>query len=156
METKVFLGTVSGTTKKKNWKVFKTRHMKPMLAQVGQAVDSWIDGAYVGVDYPRDSFGSAFASFTGPARREADRQRSLTTNWGLRQKIDGVEVEKRTVTVDVLAPRGRPAGATARVDLVFTTTGDTPQRVRVRGRLFLSPGHGQWRIFGYDLSKGAK
>lgn len=150
------LGKVAGTIKKKNWKVFKDRHMKPMLAQVGEAVDTWIDGGFVGVDYPRDSFDSAFDAFTKPARADANGQKKLMTNWDLRQKIDGVEVKKRTVTVDVMAPRGRPAGATARVDLVFTTTGDTQQRVTVRGRLFLSPGHGKWHIFGYDVSRGAR
>jgi hypothetical protein len=152
----VQLGKVAGTIKKKNWNTFMSEHRKVMLKQVGQAVDSWIDGGYVGVDYPRDSFGSAFTSFTGPAARDAKRQQRLMTNWDLRKKIDGTAVKRRTVTVDVLAPRGRPAGATARVDLVFTTTGDTQQRVTVRGRLFLSPGHGQWRIFGYDVSKGAR
>jgi hypothetical protein len=154
--SKVLLGKVAGTIKKKNWKTFMTDHRKVMLAQVGQAVDSWIDGGYVGVDYPRDSFGSAFDAFTKPAKRDADRPKQLMTNWDLRKKIDGVEVKKRTVTVDVMAPRGRPAGVTARVDLVFTTTGDTQERVTVRGRLFLSPGHGKWRIFGYDVSRGAK
>jgi hypothetical protein len=154
--SKVLLGKVAGTIKKKNWKTFMTDHRKVMLAQVGQAVDSWIDGGYVGVDYPRDSFGSAFDAFTKPAKRDADRHKQLMTNWDLRKKIDGVEVKKRTVTVDVMAPRGRPAGVTARVDLVFTTTGDTQERVTVRGRLFLSPGHGKWRIFGYDVSRGAK
>jgi hypothetical protein len=154
--SKVLLGKVAGTIKKKNWKTFMADHRKVMLAQVGQAVDSWIDGGYVGVDYPRDSFGSAFDAFTKPAKRDADRHKQLMTNWDLRKKIDGVEVKKRTVTVDVMAPRGRPAGVTARVDLVFTTTGDTQERVTVRGRLFLSPGHGKWRICGYDLSRGAK
>ena len=154
--SKVLLGKVAGTIKKKNWKTFMDDHRQTMLKQVGQAVDSWIDGGFVGVDYPRASFSSAFDAFTGPATHDANRQKKLMTNWDLRQKIDGVEVEKRTVTVDVMAPRGRPAGATARVDLVFTTTGDTQRRVTVRGRLFLSPGHGKWRIFGYDVARGAK
>ena len=154
--SRVLLGKVAGTIKKKNWKAFMSDHRKPMLKQVGQAVDSWIDGGYVGVDYPRDSFDSAFDSFTKQAQQDANRQRALMTNWQLRQKIDGVDVKKRTVTVDVMAPRGRPAGVTARVDLVFTTTGDTQKRVTVRGRLFLSPGHGRWRVFGYDVSTGAK
>jgi hypothetical protein len=131
-------------------------HRRTMLRQVGRAVDTWVDGGFVGVDYPRDSFGTAFRAFTGPAKRDARRQKRLTTNWNLRKRIDGVDVKKRVVTVDVLAPRGRPAGVTARVDLVFTTSGDTTQRVTVRGRLFLSPGHGHWRIFGYDVSRGAR
>jgi hypothetical protein len=154
--SKVLLGKVAGTIRKKSWKTFMKDHRKVMLRQVGQAVDSWMDGGFVGVDYPRDSFDSAFASFSPPARRDAERQHRLMTNWDLRRKIDGVDVKKRTVTVDVLAPRGRPAGATAHVDLVFTTRGDKSERVTVRGRLFLSPGHGRWRIFGYDVARGAK
>jgi hypothetical protein len=154
--TQVRLGKVAGTIKKKSWKTFMKDHRKTMLKQVGEAVDTWIDGGYVGVDYPRDSFDSAFGSFTRAARHDADRQKNLMTNWQLRQKIDGVEVKKRRVTVDVLAPRGRPAGATARVDLVFVTSGDTQERVTVRGRLLLTPAHGKWQIFGYDVSRGAK
>jgi hypothetical protein len=154
--SRVLLGKVAGTIKKKNWKTFMNDHRKTMLTQVGQAVDTWIDGGFVGVDYPRDSFDSAFSAFTQGAKQDAQRQQKLMTNWPLRQDIDGVDVEKRTVTVDVMAPRGRPAGATARVHLVFTTTGDTQERVTVRGRVFLTPGHGAWRIFGFDVSKGAR
>ena len=72
-------------------------------------------------------------------------------------KIDGVEVKKRRVAVDVFAPNGRPAGATARVALVFRTTGHTEKRVAVRARLFLTRGgHGHWRIFGYDVARGVR
>jgi hypothetical protein len=156
VETKVKLGKVAGTLQKKNWKVFINHHSKHVLADVGQAVDTWIDGGFVGVHYPRGGFPEAFADFTKPARSDAERQQGLMTNWDLRKRIDGVEVKKRTLTVDVLAPHGRPAGATARVELVFKTTGDTEKRVDVHGRLFLVPGaHGKWQIFGYDVSQGA-
>jgi hypothetical protein len=156
VQTKVTLGKVAGTIRKKNWKVFINHHSKHVLADVGQAVDTWIDGGFVGVDYPRRGFPAAFADFTKPARSDAKRQQALMTNWNLRKRIDGVEVKKRTVTVDVLAPHGRPAGVTARVDLVFKTTGDAEKRVDVHGRLFLVPGpHGTWQIFGYDVSQGA-
>jgi hypothetical protein len=154
--SQVRLGEVAGTIKKKNRKIFMDDHRQTVLKQVGQAVDTWIDGGFVGVDYPRDSFDSAFSAFTQQAKHDADRQKALMTNWDLRREIDGVDVNKRRVTVDVLAPRGRPAGATARVDLVFTTTGSTEVRMRVRGRLFLTPAHGSWRIFGFDVSKGAR
>jgi hypothetical protein len=153
--SQVRLGKVAGTIKKKNRKAFMD-HRKTMLKQVGDAVDTWIDGGFVGVDYPRESFGSAFSAFTKQAKRDAGRQKSLMTNWDLRRDIDGVDVKKRRVTVDVMAPRGRPAGATARVDLVFTTTGATETRMAVRGRLFLTPHDGAWRIFGFDVSKGAR
>jgi hypothetical protein len=156
VDSKVVLGKVAGTVQKKNRKVFVKDHRRQMLKQVGHAVDSWIDGGFVGVDYPRDSFASAFDAFTEPAKHDAKHQKKLMTNWALRTQIDGVDAKKRKVTVDVLAPRGRPAGATARVALVFTTSGDVTKRVTVKGRLFLSPGHGRWRIFGYDVSRGTK
>jgi hypothetical protein len=155
--SKVLLGKVAGTIRKKSWKEFMTHHRKHLLNQVGKSVDTWIDGGFVGVEYPRHSFPKAFVRFTHPAKRDAKGQRRLMTNWDLRRRIDGLDVKRRKITVDVLAPRGRPAGATARVDLVFTTTGDAEQRVEIRGRLFLSPArHGTWRVFGYDVSRGAK
>ena len=152
----VVLGKVAGTIRKKNRKVF-SQHRNHLLHRVGRAVDTWIDGGFVGVHYPRHSFGTAFASFTREAKRDARRQQDLMTNRDLGKRIDGVLVKKRQVTVDVLAPRGRPAGATARVDLVFKTTGDATRTVTVSGRLFLTPAdHQEWRIFGYDVSRGAK
>ena len=150
------LGRVAGNLHQPNKRVFN-KHRRETLAKVGRAVDTWIDGGFVGVSYPRDDFGSAFQAFTKPAKHDAKQQKKLMTNWQLRKKIDGVDVKKRKVTVDVLAPHGRPAGATARVALVFTTTGDTKQRVTVHGRLFLSPDdHGSWQVFGYDVAKGGR
>jgi hypothetical protein len=149
----VVLGRVAGNIHQPGKHVFK-QHRKAVLRDVGAAVDSWIDGGFVGVDYPRAGFAQAFAAFTAPARKDAERQQALMTNWTLRQKIDGVVVKKRKVVVDVLAPKGRPAGATARVDLVFSTTGDTQRRVEVSGRLFLTPDGKRWRIFGYDVARG--
>jgi hypothetical protein len=151
--SKVVLGRVAGNLHQPNKRAFK-KHRKETLKKVGQAVDTWIDGGFVGVSYPRDDFGSAFRAFTAPAKHDANKQRILMTNWDLRKKIDGVDVQKRHVTVDVLAPHGHPAGATARVDLVFRTTGDTKKRVAVHGRLFLNPDdHGSWRVFGYDVAR---
>jgi hypothetical protein len=152
----VSLGRVAGNVHQPGKRVFK-KHRAAVVRGVGKAVDGWLEGGFVGVDYPRSSFGSAFADFTKPAAKDARRQQSLMTNWPLRAKISGVAVKKQSVKVDVLAPRGRPAGATARVTLVFTTTGDVHKRVSVHGRLFLTPGaHGRWEIFGYDVSKGAR
>jgi hypothetical protein len=152
--TTVVLGKVAGNLHQPNRRVFQ-KHRKQTLKRVGAAVDAWLDGGFVAVHYPRDAFGSAFRAFTAPARHDAKQQKHLMTNWDLRKKIDGVEVHKRKVTVDVFAPHGRPAGATARVALVFTTTGDTHQRVEIHGRLFLGPDdRGTWRVFGYDVTRG--
>jgi hypothetical protein len=156
LASKILLGRVAGNVHQPNKRRFK-KHRKAVLKGVGRSVDSWIDGGFVGVGYPRDSFKSAFAAFTKPAERDARKQPKLMTNWGLRKKIDGVEIKKRRVVVDVFAPHGRPAGATARVALVFKTTGHTRKRVAVHARLFLSPGgHGHWRIFGYDVARGVR
>ncbi|MGC4111059.1 MAG: hypothetical protein QM747_11695 [Nocardioides sp.] len=152
----VTLGRVAGDLHQPNKRIF-AHHRRQLLDQVGHAVGTWIDGGFVGVSYPRDSFDAAFSAFTGPAAKEAQHQQQLMTNWDLRQQIDGVKVTKRSVKVDVLAPHGRPAGATARVALVFTTTGDVTKRVTVHGRLFLSPDDsGDWKIFGFDVAKGGQ
>lgn len=156
MASTLVLGRVAGNLHQPNKRIFK-KHRKQVLHRVGRAVDTWIDGGFVGVSYPRSDFKSAFAAFTKPAKHDARGQMKLMTNWKLRKKIDGVDVKKRKVVVDVFAPHGRPSGATARVTLVFTTTGDTRQRVAVTGRLFLAPDdHGSWRVFGYDVSNGGK
>jgi hypothetical protein len=154
--TKVTIGTVAGTVRRPFRKTF-AQHRSHLSKQVGAAVDSWLDGGFVGVDYPRDGFPAAFSSFSASAKHDARRQQRLMTNWKLRHHIDGVTVKHRSVTLDVLAPRGRPAGVTARVRLVFTTSGHVKKRVSVTGRLFLDQGpKGNWRIFGYDVAKGVK
>jgi len=154
--TKVTIGTVAGTIRRPFRKTF-AQHQAHLRKQVGAAVDSWLDGGFVGVDYPSDDFPQAFRSFTAAAQHDARGQQKLLTNWKYRHDIDGVVTKKRTVALDVLAPHGRPAGVTARVHLVFTTTGDVQKTVSVSGRLFLAQDpHGDWRIFGYDVAKGAK
>jgi hypothetical protein len=154
--TKVTIGSVAGNVRRPFRKTF-AQHRPHLEKQVGAAVDSWLDGGFVGVDYPRGSFPTAFAAFSSSAKHDARRQQKLLTNWTWRRDIDGVTTKHRTVVLDVLAPRGRPAGVTARVRLVFTTSGDVRKRVTVSGRLFLAQDrHGDWRIFGYDVAKGAK
>jgi hypothetical protein len=154
--TKVSIGTVAGTVRRPFRKTF-AQHRPHLQKQVGAAVDSWLDGGFVGVNYPRDAFPTAFASFTASAKHDARRQPKLMTNWKWRHDIDGVTTKQRRVALDVLAPHGRPAGVTARVHLVFKTTGEKKKRVTVTGRLFLAQDrHGAWRIFGYDVAQGVK
>lgn len=119
--------------------------------QVGDVVLAWYDAAY-GAD-PRAA--EAFPGFTQGARREARRDRMLLSNLDIADRIDGVETRRRDVTVDLLGTRGRPVGATARVRLVFRTSGDLERRVVVTGRLRLVPGPDGWQVFAYDLTKGA-
>ncbi len=156
MASKIVIGTVAGNVHQPYRRRFAAA--RPQLEKsVGQAVDAWLDGGFVGVSYPRDSFDTAFASFTPDARADAERDHDLMTLWGYRHQIDGVTTTHRTVKIDVLAPHGKPAAATARVDLRFTTSGDVAKPVEVSGRLFLTPtAGGPWRIFGYDVAKGAR
>jgi hypothetical protein len=58
----------------------------------------------------------------------------------------------------VIAPRGKVAGVTAAVDLVFRVDrGDKAgRRVHLKGRLLMTPARpGTWAVFGYDLSRSS-
>lgn len=150
------MGSVAGIAQHHNRKVFH-QYRERLLAEVGAAANEWLDRAFVGVSYPRKSFPGAFTSFTTGARHSAQWQQRLMTNWEWRNKIDGVVVKHQDVDVDVLAPHGHPAGATARVHLTFKTTGHVEKTVTVTGRLFLTRNdHGDWQVFGFDVAKGAK
>ncbi len=156
MATTVQFGHVIGLGQKPYLKRFNAGRAT-LRAHARQVVDAWFDGGFVGVGYPRNAFTTAFHTFTAQARHDAIRQKGLMTNWPLRRRIDSVATTKRQVTLDVLAPHGRPAGMTARFTLRFRTSGHARKRVTVTGRLFLTRNaHGLWRIFGYDVSKGAK
>lgn len=154
--TTVALAQVVGDLKKKYHRTFKA-HEKSLRTQVGKAVDAWLDGGFVGVSYPTSDFPTAFSSFTPQAAKDAGAQQRLMTNAALGPHIDGVTATKRHVSLDVLAPKGHTAGVTAHVVLKFTTSGQTQKKVTVTGRLFLTKdAQGDWQIFGYDVSKGAK
>jgi hypothetical protein len=156
MATRVRLGKVSGIIRTSFRKRFKKNRV-PLETGVRKAVDGWFDGAFVGVAYPTGRFPHAYDTFTGNAAADARRQKGLMTNWKLGHHIDGVTTQARAVTLDVLAPRGHAAAVTAHVRLRFATTGHKEERVTVTGRLFLTRNpNGKWRIFGYDVSKGAK
>jgi len=156
MATVVSIGEVAGTVHQPNRQRFR-REIPHLRADVGKAVDAWFDGGFVGVDYPTTTFPDAFSTFTAQAKGDAQKQQNLLTTGQLGGHIDGVTTVKRAVTLDVLAPRGKAAGVTARIVLRFRTTGDVTKTVTVTGRLFLtqSPG-GAWRIFGYDVAKGLR
>jgi len=156
MATVVTIDRVAGTVQRPYHRTFHA-HAKHLTREVGRAVDTWFDGGFVGVDYPAHSYPDAFKSFTPQARHDAFRQRALMTAGSLGSHIDGVTTLQRNVRLDVLAPQGRPSGVTARVVLRFKTTGQAKKKVTVTGRLFLTQGGGgAWRIFGFDVAKGAK
>ncbi|MDQ6527475.1 hypothetical protein RB608_27930 [Nocardioides sp. LHD-245] len=126
------------------------------LAAVTEVVDGWIDGGYAG-DYPRGTFDEAFGAFTDDARELALAQPAVMSNAEVGDRLEGAEVTQRSVSVDVLGVRGKPAGATAHVVLTVELEGgpDGTQRSdQVTGRLLLTPGKDGWRVFGFDVSRG--
>ncbi len=121
--------------------------------RVQQVFDQWVEAAYLGEEWPRTDFAGAFAGFTDHARARARRDAALLSNQAVGARVDGVEPLGRLLRVDVVAARGRAAGATARFRLRFRTSGEAAGTTVVRGRLFLTPAEGTWQIFGYDVSR---
>ncbi len=121
---------------------------------VADVVDTWLDAAYVGGDYPRSDFGDAFPGFTKGAATLASRQAGLMSNEGVGRKVEGVTATRRLVRVDLLAPNGKAAGATAHVNLVIKLTGDVDRTDQIRGRVVLTRSDNGWRVFGFDIERG--
>jgi hypothetical protein len=152
LETTATMGKVRGQLPK--GKRTKVRE------QVAHAVDEWFDAAYIGGDYPRTDYSASWPGFTTGAKADAEDDKSLMSNFDVGRVISSVEAITRKVSVDVLAVRGHARGATARFVLKFRTVGDVKDedeqhKWEVRGRLFLTPSPDGWRIFGYDVTKGA-
>lgn len=146
VETVVEIGRVTGRL---------PQEARERLAdQVGAVVDGWTEAAYLGGDYPRRDFSDSWPGFTAGAQEEAHADRALMSNEDIGERIDGVEVRRSRVRIDVLAVRQRAVGVTARVLLGFQTTGELEQVVRVEGRLYLTHTERGWRVFGYDMTKG--
>ncbi|MCP3422135.1 hypothetical protein [Nocardioides pinisoli] len=129
---------------------------KAVRAQVGAVVDRWWEAAYLGGSYPRGSFPSAFPGFTDAAEERARADKALLTNQVAGPRIESVAPHRRTVTLDILATGRRARAVTARFVLRFDTTGQKTGTTTVRGRLFLTRKRGAWRVFGYDVAKGAR
>lgn len=129
---------------------------KAVRRQVGDVVDRWWDAAYLGGTYPRSSFPSAFPGFTDAAEKRARADKALMTNQTKGPHVDSVTARRRAVSLDILATDRRARAVTAHVVLRFGTEGDRAGTTVVRGRLFLTHKRGAWRIFGYDVAKGAR
>ncbi|WP_299927841.1 hypothetical protein [uncultured Nocardioides sp.] len=129
---------------------------KAVRTQVGAVVDRWWEAAYLGGSYPRSSFPSAFPGFTDAAEDRARADKALLTNQVAGPRIDSVTARKRAVTLDILAAGRQARAVTAQFVLTFDTTGSRAGTTTVRGRLFLTRKRGVWRVFGYDVAKGAR
>lgn len=128
----------------------------PVARGVATAVDAWFEAAYLGGGYPRTNWNGAFPGFTQGAKQRAMRDQALTTNAAIGGQTDEITPRLKSVKVDVLSPKQRPAGATARFRLVYDTAGQASYTVQVSGRLMLSrTKNGGWQIFGYDVARNA-
>ena len=148
---KVRVTRVSGRLKEKDREV--------LADNVRKVVTAYFDDAFLGGEYPRESFGDAFGTFSAGAARQAEADRDLLTNRVLGPTTEAVEVRRQTAYLSVLAPYKVAAGVTAQVHLRFVADrGDAPSKlVNVKGRLMLTRKEsGGWKIFGYDLSQNAR
>ncbi|TIC88789.1 hypothetical protein E8D34_03780 [Nocardioides sp. GY 10113] len=125
---------------------------REVLRDVREVVADWMEAAYVETGSAVD-LGTAFADFTPQAAASAKRQRALLTNAAL-ASADGVEVRPAVVKVDVLAPGGEVAAATARFRVVLQREGAKRQE-KVVGRLMLSPVKKGWKVFGFTVERGS-
>jgi hypothetical protein len=127
-----------------------------LVAEVGRTLSSYLDGAFLGGNYPRSDFDGSFDAFTTGAATSARRDETLLTNRTLGPTTDHVRATRRTASLSVLAPEGSAAGVTAAVDVVLRVDRGTrpARRVHLHGRLLLTPrADGSWAIFGYDLAR---
>lgn len=77
----------------------------------------------------------------------------------VQQRLSDVAVLRRQARLFLLAPGGRPKGATARVSMALRGTRSDGARVTVRltGEAYLTwAGGTRWRVFGSDVSRSAK
>lgn len=146
VETKVLVGKLTGRLPK--------AERDKVVTEVGAVVDGWAQAAYVGGDYPRRDFSDSWPGFTAVARKLAKQDQALMSNQDLGNRIDGVELKRGRVVLDVLAVEQLARAVTARVLLEFRTTGSVEKRVRVQGRLYLTHADDGWQVFGYDMTKG--
>ena len=142
ISTKATVGRVIG-------KLGETQKAR-MTADVSAVVDEFFDNAYLG-DFPRSSFGKAYASFTQGARADAERDADLLSNTEIADQIDLATGTKRRVALDVLAVKGKPQGVTARFTLDFETAGELERVERVKGYLLLADEGQGWKVFGYSV-----
>lgn len=113
-------------------------------------IDAFFEGAYLG-EFPRTSYGTAYAAFTAGARQDANRDKDLMSNAAVSDQIELATGVKRQVSLDVLAVKGVAQGVTARFTLDFDTAGELEQRERIKGYLLLDREDGDWQVFGYDV-----
>jgi hypothetical protein len=145
VQTDARLGVVKGRLGRKR--------SQAVLTGVTTVVERWFDQGYGG-EYPRRNFSPAFADFTRDARALARKHSGVMSNARIGPRLDGVEMVRRAIRVDVAAPNGRPAGATARFRLKITMSGGVRGTDLISGRLLLTRTKDGWKVFGFDVRRG--
>lgn len=124
-----------------------------LAEKAGALVKAYLRAAFLDPRVGSAPPGSVFRWFTAEARTLAVGDRRVLTGVGY-AGADRIEPQRGTARVNVVAPHGRPVGATVWVSLALRVTdGSRTRPVDVSGRLLLTPTSGGWRIFGYDLSQ---
>ena len=130
-----------------------------LQSSVGATLDRYFDAAYLGGTYPRTDFSTALSLFPANLATQAKHDTVLLTNAALGGSTQSVTAKVKTAYLSVFAPHNKPAGVSARINLVYVDNrGDQPAReVTVSGRLMLTPTKsGSWRIFGYSISRSTQ
>lgn len=124
-------------------------------AAIAAPIQQWLDGAFVGGDYPRNTYDEGFTSWTGDATALARRDRDTTTNAALGPAVVDVVADEQIANLYVYANHGVAGGATARLRLRLTQEKETGELVKTwtSGSVYLSRTPAGWKIFGYDLSR---
>lgn len=120
-----------------------------LASQVEATLSSFVDNALVASPPASDAFGG----FTRGGAKQAEKDRALLTSEGFADGAAGaakVVPTRLGADLSVLTPHAKPAGATARVDIVLDVDG---QPVTLAGTLLLTPTADGWKIFGYDLQR---
>jgi hypothetical protein len=128
-------------------------------ASIGRVVNGWLQGGFIGGDYPRADFTSAFARFTAGAALDAERDKALLTNATLGPELVDVAARRRLVKLSILAAHRRPQGASARIHLTLAGVRDDGSvlDLYLSGDLYLTRTDGNtWKIFGFDLNRSVK
>lgn len=124
----------------------------PLIEEVGGLVRDWMESAYL--SGPDPDLATAFDAFTEDAADQARHESQITSNAGL-AGAESLTPRHGKMVLDVLAPRGKVAGMTARIQLVMDVP-DTGAADQISGSLFLTKVKGDWEVFGFDLNRGQK
>jgi len=131
---------------------------KRVRAGVTRAVRSWLRGGFLAGPFPQHGYPHAFDAFTPGARAAAKKKASAMTNGARGRKVQSMRATTARSVATVWAPDGKPAGASARVQLVAVAqlTGGKQRTVSVSGTLDLTPTGAGWKIFGFDIDTTAR